>query len=45
MFLKVTWNVAGLRSCVTKGCSDYLKHEDADIICLNVSKIIEIEHF
>ena len=33
----VSWNVAGLRSCVTKGCADYLLEENADIICLNVS--------
>jgi AP endonuclease-1 len=31
------FNVAGLRSCVNKGCVEYFQKEDADIICLNVS--------
>lgn len=36
--LKITmWNTSGLRSCVEKGCVDYFKHENADIICINVS--------
>ena len=32
----VSWNVSGLRSCVSKGCVEYLLKENADIICLNV---------
>jgi AP endonuclease-1 len=35
----VTWNVSGVRSCVKKGCAEYLEREDADIICLNELKV------
>ncbi|XP_070506659.1 DNA repair nuclease APEX1-like [Chironomus tepperi] len=34
----VAWNVSGLRSCVSKGCVDYLLRENADIICLSEVK-------
>jgi hypothetical protein len=40
----VTWNVAGLRSSVQKGCVEYLKREAADIICLNVSHYNSFPH-
>jgi hypothetical protein len=33
----VMWNTSGLRSCVDKGCVEYFKRENPDIICLNVS--------
>lgn len=33
----VSWNVAGIRACIKKGLIEYLKKEDADVICLNVS--------
>ena len=29
----VSWNVNGLRSCLTKGFLEYVKNEDADVIC------------
>ncbi|KAG5682883.1 hypothetical protein PVAND_012201 [Polypedilum vanderplanki] len=35
----VTWNVAGARSCLQKGLVEYLRRENADIICLNEVKI------
>jgi AP endonuclease-1 len=35
----VSWNVAGIRSCVMKGCVEYLEHENADIICLQELKV------
>ncbi|CAG9802285.1 unnamed protein product [Chironomus riparius] len=34
----VAWNVSGLRSCVSKGCVEYLLRENADIICLSEVK-------
>ncbi|XP_075226588.1 exodeoxyribonuclease-like isoform X2 [Lycorma delicatula] len=37
--LKISsWNVAGLRACVKKGFADYIKHENADIYCLQETK-------
>ena len=30
----VSWNVNGLRSCLTKGFLEYVKNEDPDILCL-----------
>ncbi|RZF36823.1 hypothetical protein LSTR_LSTR012701, partial [Laodelphax striatellus] len=33
-----SWNVAGLRSCAGKGFSDYVKHEDPDIFCMQETK-------
>ena len=30
----VSWNVNGLRSCLTKGFLEYVKQEDPDIVCL-----------
>jgi len=30
----VSWNVNGLRSCLTKGFLEYVKNEDPDVICL-----------
>ena len=37
----VSWNVDGLRSAITKGFSTYLESEDADIICLQETKMQE----
>lgn len=36
-FKITTWNVAGLRAVVKKGGMDFIKKEDPDIICLQVS--------
>ncbi|WP_419876371.1 exodeoxyribonuclease III [Candidatus Pristimantibacillus sp. PTI5] len=37
----VSWNVNGLRACVTKGFYDYFKETDADIFCLQETKLQE----
>ncbi|WP_409305849.1 exodeoxyribonuclease III [Peribacillus sp. SCS-155] len=35
----VSWNVNGLRACVGKGFLDYFKEVDADIFCIQESKL------
>ncbi|WP_054027160.1 exodeoxyribonuclease III [Bacillus sp. FJAT-28004] len=35
----VSWNVNGIRACVTKGFNDYFKDTDADIFCLQETKL------
>lgn len=37
----VSWNVNGLRACWDKGLKDFLEKADADIICLQESKLQE----
>ena len=37
----VSWNVNGLRACVKKGFEDYFLNEDADIFCLQETKLQE----
>lgn len=37
----VSWNVNGLRACVNKGFLDYFKEVDADIFCLQETKLQE----
>jgi exodeoxyribonuclease-3 len=37
----VSWNVNGLRACVGKGFLDYFKEIDADIFCLQETKLQE----
>ncbi|MGG4340291.1 exodeoxyribonuclease III [Paenibacillus lautus] len=43
----VSWNVNGLRACVTKGFMDYFQQADADIFCVQETKLqagqIELE--
>lgn len=43
----ISWNVNGLRACVTKGFMDFFKQENADIFCLQETKLqphqIELE--
>ncbi len=34
-----SWNVNGLRSCLTKGFLDYVRQEDPDVICLQETKL------
>lgn len=34
----ISWNVNGIRACVTKGFSDFFKKIDADIFCLQETK-------
>lgn len=35
----ISWNVNGLRACMTKGFIDYFNQEDADIFCLQETKL------
>ncbi|MDQ6599100.1 exodeoxyribonuclease III [Bacillus salipaludis] len=37
----VSWNVNGLRACVKKGFLDYFKEVDADIFCIQETKLQE----
>ncbi|MDR3234835.1 MAG: exodeoxyribonuclease III [Planctomycetaceae bacterium] len=37
--LLVSWNVNGLRACLKKGCAGALRQLDADIICLQETKM------
>ena len=35
----ISWNVNGLRSCLGKGCLDFCAFADADVICLQETKM------
>lgn len=35
----VSWNVNGLRACLTKGFEDFFKEADADVFCLQETKL------
>ena len=35
----VSWNVNGIRACVQKGFMDFFNKEDADIFCIQESKM------
>ena len=35
----ISWNVNGLRACVTKGFQDYFDSENADFFCLQETKL------
>lgn len=37
----ISWNVNGIRACVTKGFMDFFKEVDADIFCLQETKLQE----
>ena len=37
----ISWNVNGLRACVTKGFADFFKKCDADIFCIQETKMQE----
>ncbi len=37
----ISWNVNGLRACLTKGFLDYFKEADADIFCVQETKMQE----
>lgn len=37
----ISWNVNGIRACVTKGFLDFFKEIDADIFCIQESKMQE----
>ena len=35
----VSWNVNGLRACMNKGFQDFLQAADADIVCVQETKM------
>ena len=35
----ISWNVNGIRACITKGFEDFFKNQDADIFCLQETKL------
>lgn len=35
----ISWNVNGLRACITKGFEDFFNKEDADMFCLQETKM------
>ena len=35
----ISWNVNGLRACIGKGFLDFVKFIDADVICLQETKL------
>lgn len=37
----ISWNVNGIRACLQKGFLDYFQAEDADIFCIQESKVQE----
>lgn len=37
----ISWNVNGLRACVTKGFMDFFSEIDADAVCLQETKLQE----
>lgn len=37
----ISWNVNGLRACVTKGFLDFFNEADADVFCIQESKLQE----
>lgn len=45
LFMKmISWNVNGLRACATKGFYDVMRELDADIFCIQESKMQEGQH-
>jgi len=41
MLKLISWNVNGIRACVGKGFLDYFRDVDADIFCIQESKVQE----
>ena len=37
----ISWNVNGIRACVQKGFLDFFKEADADIFCIQETKMQE----
>lgn len=37
----ISWNVNGLRACIGKGFMDFFKEEDADLFCIQETKLQE----
>lgn len=40
----ISWNVNGIRACLQKGFMDFFKEADADIFCLQETKLQEGQH-
>ncbi len=36
----ISWNVAGMRACHSKGLEDFVRSEDADIYCFQETKVL-----
>ncbi len=36
----ISWNVAGMRACYSKGLEDFVRAEDADIYCFQETKVL-----
>ena len=39
MMKLISWNVNGIRACMQKGFLDFFKQADADILCLQKTKL------
>lgn len=39
MMKLISWNVNGIRACMQKGFLDFFKQADADILCLQETKL------
>ena len=39
MMKLISWNVNGLRACVSKGFLDYFNQAEADVFCIQESKL------
>ena len=37
----ISWNVNGLRACADKGFFEFLKEQDADVFCVQETKMQE----
>ena len=37
----ISWNVNGLRACLGKGFMDFFNQADADVVCLQETKMQE----
>lgn len=37
----VSWNVAGFRACLNKGFDEFFKESNADVFCIQESKVLE----
>ena len=37
----ISWNVNGIRACITKGFYDFFNNIDADIFCIQETKMQE----
>ena len=37
----ISWNVAGFRACLKKGFDEFFKEVNADVFCIQESKVLE----